>query len=426
MELNDDLWLKQWKDNLEDFEEELPVDGWEKLQADLQADKAMTIEMIQNPDEDENGQSSIVNGQSSEARSKVIPFRRWQVAAAAAVVVLIAGAGIWFLTSDNAPQVPNIEAPIAQVMQNEPQNPAVNPVAPEEKAEETTPEATTQETPAAKPDAQVEAKPAANPAAKPVAKASEPVETKEKPAQQPVTVIESTSKPLVAQVSAPTSQATETQSAGHPIQVKPAQQNKRQRSVEPVATGVQQSPEVNTLNRRQVRVSQDERLQNVPLLRGQGGASTRSISADEITDMDRVFNSFSAHYDELYNQQEHLFDNGTGDYSTMDNALFLAGLVRKMQSQRSADDVKLYREMASRLVELQQPNGLWKSSLLNPTSHSANTETDSYICYALAWGVNNGILSRAQFLEPVRHAWQSIGDCNSSPCRMAKEQIQML
>ena len=97
-----------------------------------------------------------------------------------------------------------------------------------------------------------------------------------------------------------------------------------------------------------------------------------------------------------------------------------------MQSQRSAADEQLYREIASRFVELQQPNGLWKNSLLDPTSRSVDTDTESYICYALAWGLNNGLLNRKQYLEAVRHAWKSIGNCNSEPCLMAAEQVQKL
>ena len=178
------------------------------------------------------------------------------------------------------------------------------------------------------------------------------------------------------------------------------------------------------VNKRQVRVSNDERLQGVTLLRGQGDATTRSYS--EITDMDRVYNSFSAHYDELYNKSERLFNNGTGAYSTLDNALFLAGLVKKMQYQRSAADEQLYREIASRFVELQQPNGLWKDNLLDPSSRNVDADTESYICYALAWGLNNGLLSRKQYLDAVRHAWKSIGNCNSEPCLMAAEQVNKL
>ena len=404
MELNDDIWLKQWRDNLDDFEEEVPVDGWEKLQADLQA-------------------NDPVRQQKSSQRAKVIPFRRWQVAAAAAVVVLVAGAGIWFLTSDNVPQVPTIEAPIAQMVSTDKPEPVATPTAPEEKAEveSSFPEANA----TVKSEVQPSVKPETKPAVKSETKPSTKSETK--PVEQPVVVKENTSQPLIAQAAVTEKQVEETKREGTPIQVRTIPRNQMQRSAEPIAIGSKSSQEVNTINRRQIRFSQDERMQNVPLLRGeQGGAVTRSLSSDEITDMDRVFNSFSAHIDELYNEQEHLFDNGTGDYSTLDNALFLAGLVKKMQGQHSAEDVRLYRDMAKRLVELQQPNGLWKSSLLDPTSHSANSDTDSYICYALAWGVNNGILNRSQYVDSIRHAWQSIGDCNSKPCRMAKEQMTKL
>ena len=31
MKENDDIWLKQWKDILDDYEEEVPVSGWERL-----------------------------------------------------------------------------------------------------------------------------------------------------------------------------------------------------------------------------------------------------------------------------------------------------------------------------------------------------------------------------------------------------------
>ena len=219
---------------------------------------------------------------------------------------------------------------------------------------------------------------------------------------------------------------SEVKSEGTPIQVKTPVRSEAQRAVNPVYRGGKgnTSEEVSTINRRQVRISTDERLHNVTRLRGQGDVTTRSTN--EVTDLDRVFNSYTAHYNELYNKTERLFDNGTGDYSTVDNAFFLVGLVKKMQNQRSAADEQLYREIASRFVELQQPNGLWKNSLLDPSSHSVDVDTESYICYALAWGLNNGLLSRKQYLDAVRHAWKSIGNCNSEPCLMAAEQVQIL
>ena len=99
MKEQDDIWLKQWKDCLEDFEEEIPVNGWERLQADLHANAPLDKVEV--------------------SKAKVIPFRSWRVVAAAAVVVLFAGAGIWFLASDKAIQVPSIDSSVAQVTYKE-------------------------------------------------------------------------------------------------------------------------------------------------------------------------------------------------------------------------------------------------------------------------------------------------------------------
>jgi len=395
MKENDDIWLKQWKDCLEDYEEEVPVNGWERLQADLQAN--------------DNGQRSTVNGQ-------VIPFRRWKVVAAAAVVVLVAGAGIWFLASDQAPQVPSVESPLAQLSQNdipEPETP-LDTIESEQEDDEEEPIATFVSEELSPADADITEQPA-------------PAVQKSTKASAPATHTTQTSTTIAPQAKVSEPQAEETKREGTPIQVRNVNRNQVQRSATPVAVGSQSntSEEVGVVNRRQIRVSTDERMQNVTRLRGgQSNATTRSYS--EITDMDRVYNSFSAHYDELYNKTEHLFNNGTGAYSTLDNALFLAGLVKKMQNQRSAADEQLYREIAGRLVELQQPNGLWKDSLLDPSSRIVDTDTESYICYALAWGLNNGLLSRSQYRDAVNHAWKAIGNCNSEPCLMAAEQVQKL
>ena len=396
MERNDDIWLKQWKDCLEDFEEEVPVNGWERLQADMQANDPL-------------GQPAAKPDAPS---AKMIPFQRWRVAAAAAVVVLVAGAGIWFIASDKAPQVPTIDSPVAQMMTADPSEADV-PL--------TMPDALNEETPS-EDEPVVPVRDEA--ATQKVAQAAQPV----RQTANPVAAAQAAPQSTDAETSATVVEesAAEAKREGTPIQVKTPARSEAQRSVNPVYRGkaVTSSEEVGTVNRREVRISTDERMHNVSRFRGGSEATTRS--ATEITDMDRVYNSFTAHYNELYNKTERLFDNGMGDYNTIDNALFLAGLVKKMQHQRSAADEQLYREIASRLVELQQPNGLWKDSLLDPASHSVDTDTESYICYALAWGLNNGLLSRKQYLDAVRHAWKSIGNCNSEPCLMAAEQVQKL
>lgn len=409
MKDNDDIWLKQWKDILEDYEEEVPVNGWERLQVDLKANDPL---------------------KEVAPKAKVISFRRWKVLAAAAVVVFVAGAGIWFLVSGQSSQLPVVDAAIAQLSQTD-----VPDLTPVETIEGSKDDAENEEiatlvsdelSPADEEDAQ----PKQASAVKHTQKTSAPAATANNVAVAQ-TATSTTSKTqtssTISQTKVSAEKTQETQREGTPIQVRNVSKNQAQRSATPIAVGSNSKStpeEVGVANKRQIRVSNDERLQHVTRLRGQGDATTRSYS--EVTDMDRVYNSFSAHYDELYNKSERLFNNGTGSYSTLDNALFLAGLVKKMQYQRSAADEQLYREIASRFVELQQPNGLWKDSLLDPSSHNVDTDTESYICYALAWGLNNGLLSRKQYLDAVRHAWKSIGNCNSEPCLMAAEQVQKL
>ena len=374
MKEQDDIWLKQWKDCLEDFEEEIPVNGWERLQADLHANAPLDKVEV--------------------SKAKVIPFRSWRVVAAAAVVVLFSS--------------------VAQVAYKEIPTPITTPQTVEKVSEApkvVIPVSEGQDISMQKPELveQVSRQSVVKPSA------TESTSSIKKTTQISQSIASSSLPPT-----------SEVKSEGTPIQVKTPVRSEAQRAVNPVYRGGKgnTSEEVSTINRRQVRISTDERLHNVTRLRGQGDVTTRSTN--EVTDLDRVFNSYTAHYNELYNKTERLFDNGTGDYSTVDNAFFLVGLVKKMQNQRSAADEQLYREIASRFVELQQPNGLWKNSLLDPSSHSVDVDTESYICYALAWGLNNGLLSRKQYLDAVRHAWKSIGNCNSEPCLMAAEQVQIL
>lgn len=409
MKDNDDIWLKQWKDILDDYEEEVPVNGWERLQVDLKANDPL---------------------EEVAPKAKVIPFRQWKIVAAAAVVVLVAGAGIWFLVSGQTSQVPTVDAAIAQLSQTD-----VPDLTPLETIESTKDDAEDEEiatlvSDEISPADEEKAQSKQTPAAKQSQKTSAPAITANNVAVANTAASTTPKTQTSSTISQPKVSAEKTQETPRestPIQVRNGNKNQAQRSATPIAVGSNSKTtpeEVGVVNKRQIRVSNDERLQGVTLLRGQGDATTRSYS--EITDMDRVYNSFSAHYDELYNKSERLFNNGTGAYSTLDNALFLAGLVKKMQYQRSAADEQLYREIASRFVELQQPNGLWKDNLLDPSSRNVDADTESYICYALAWGLNNGLLSRKQYLDAVRHAWKSIGNCNSEPCLMAAEQVNKL
>ena len=71
--------------------------------------------------------------------------------------------------------------------------------------------------------------------------------------------------------------------------------------------------------------------------------------------------------------------------------------------------IRIYRQMAARISTLQQPDGSWRTSLLDPVHYPAlETSGTAFYCYALAWGVNHGVLDRKSYLPVVRRAWEAL------------------
>src|SRR5205823_7848511 len=68
-----------------------------------------------------------------------------------------------------------------------------------------------------------------------------------------------------------------------------------------------------------------------------------------------------------------------------------------------------HRAMGEKLRALQQPDGLWRPSLLDPEQFpTPETSGTAFFCYALAWGVNNGTLDRKTYLPAVTKAWAGL------------------
>jgi rhamnogalacturonyl hydrolase YesR len=68
-----------------------------------------------------------------------------------------------------------------------------------------------------------------------------------------------------------------------------------------------------------------------------------------------------------------------------------------------------YRTMMERVVTLQQPDGLWRASLLDPDSFPGGEASGTgFYIYALAWGINHRILSREKYLPSVKKAWAAL------------------
>ena len=73
---------------------------------------------------------------------------------------------------------------------------------------------------------------------------------------------------------------------------------------------------------------------------------------------------------------------------------------------------KEFKEMAAKIKTLQQPDGMWRTGLLDPNSYPAKEESGTaFFAYALAWGVNNGLLDKAEYTPVVMKAWATLADC---------------
>lgn len=74
--------------------------------------------------------------------------------------------------------------------------------------------------------------------------------------------------------------------------------------------------------------------------------------------------------------------------------------------------VAQYREMMAAALAAQQPDGLWRPGLLDPAAHPAREASgSSFMTFALAYGVNRGLLDRAQVEPAVRRAWNALAKC---------------
>jgi rhamnogalacturonyl hydrolase YesR len=132
--------------------------------------------------------------------------------------------------------------------------------------------------------------------------------------------------------------------------------------------------------------------------------------------------------DYLYDRDEHLyyrdsryFDrreaNGRKVFWSRGNGWVLAGLARVLQVLPRTHPTRpryerLFVEMSTKIAKIQQPDGLWRSSLLDPATYPhAETSGSGFYCFALAWGVNAGLLERDPFQPNVERAWTALVRC---------------
>lgn len=143
---------------------------------------------------------------------------------------------------------------------------------------------------------------------------------------------------------------------------------------------------------------------------------------------------FKETYSLLYDKEEHLFArdqkyvikndgkdihevNGKKIFWSRGNGWVMGGIVRVLQelpANYAGRDfyINLFKEMSASLKELQQADGMWRASLLDPDSYPGGEVSGTgFDCYAIAWGINNGILDKTAYLPVVEKAWIGLNKC---------------
>jgi unsaturated rhamnogalacturonyl hydrolase len=126
--------------------------------------------------------------------------------------------------------------------------------------------------------------------------------------------------------------------------------------------------------------------------------------------------------DLLYDKQEHLYArdadyltkteaNGKKMFWGRGNGWVMGGLVRTLEYLPKDDEARAkyvtqLKEMAARVASLQGSDGLWRAGLLDQGNYALPEISGSALMtYALAWGINEGILDRKTYQPVVAKAW---------------------
>ena len=141
--------------------------------------------------------------------------------------------------------------------------------------------------------------------------------------------------------------------------------------------------------------------------------------------LDFMYREYKATTDYLYDKEEDLYfrdsnyftrkeANGRKVFWGRGNGWVFAGLpiiIRELPAGYLHKDyfVTIYKEMAAKLLSLQQPDGSWHASLLDPASYpNPEMSATAFFVFGLAWGVDNGYLDRSEYLPGVIKGWKSM------------------
>jgi unsaturated rhamnogalacturonyl hydrolase len=80
-----------------------------------------------------------------------------------------------------------------------------------------------------------------------------------------------------------------------------------------------------------------------------------------------------------------------------------------------AEYLQTFTDMAKALAARQQPGGYWNSDLNGTDYAGPESSGTSFFLYGFAWGVNNNILDRSQYLPVIQNAWNFLANTAIQP-----------
>jgi len=142
--------------------------------------------------------------------------------------------------------------------------------------------------------------------------------------------------------------------------------------------------------------------------------------------LDFMDKEYKMTYDLLYSPEEKLFfrdyrfknkkePNGEKVFWGRGNGWVLGGLVKilkelpiNVQCRKFYENLLI--EMCEKISTLQDKDGYWHASLLDPETYpNPETSGTGFYVYALSYGINSGLLSRDKYLPIVLKGWEALG-----------------
>jgi unsaturated rhamnogalacturonyl hydrolase len=141
----------------------------------------------------------------------------------------------------------------------------------------------------------------------------------------------------------------------------------------------------------------------------------------------------------LYDPSAHLYSrdatfldkrekNGQKIFWSRGNGWVMGGIVRVLEelpkdSPLRPKFVELLRQMSAEMLSIQGKDGLWRPGLLDADSYPLPEISGSaFITYAMAYGVNQGILDKATYWPAVHKAWAGMLKCVYASGRLGSIQ----